>query len=150
MTPQDRTKLLERVRNLLAKTVENGCTEHEAIAAAQKVSALMEQYDLSHEDVEDVKRERYGARKRPFANGSALRRVYHESTQTHYAISRLFTCEVWLYDSDLIFFGSELDTEAAHSLANVVRIAMDLEWRRYKDPLIGLQVSIGVQSAHRL
>lgn len=60
-----RAKILIKLRALLAKTVSNGCTEAEALAAAEKASAIMEEYDLSYTDVEQVRDERYGARRRP-------------------------------------------------------------------------------------
>jgi hypothetical protein len=41
-----------RIRGLLAKTVENGCTEQEAIAAAELARKLMDTYRLSQSDVE--------------------------------------------------------------------------------------------------
>jgi hypothetical protein len=43
-----------RIRSLLAKTVDNGCTEAEALAAAVKAKELMDTYqiDLSEEELE--------------------------------------------------------------------------------------------------
>jgi hypothetical protein len=40
-------KAIQRVRALLLKTVRNGCTEGEAVAAAVKVRELIEQYEPS-------------------------------------------------------------------------------------------------------
>lgn len=48
----EREKLAARVRALMAKTVENGCTEEEAIAAAAKVAEILERYNLSLDEVE--------------------------------------------------------------------------------------------------
>jgi hypothetical protein len=42
-----RAKILARLKALLAMTTENSCTESEAMVAAEKASALMEEYDLS-------------------------------------------------------------------------------------------------------
>lgn len=57
VAPEARRKLVERIRALLAKTAENGCTESEAMAAAAKAAELMRQYDLSMSDL-DVERAR--------------------------------------------------------------------------------------------
>lgn len=48
----DRNKILDRIKALRAKTVDNGCTEEEALAAAQKVAALLEKYSLTLTDEE--------------------------------------------------------------------------------------------------
>lgn len=43
----NREKLAKRIRALAAKTVENGCTEGEAIAAAQKLAAMLEEHNMT-------------------------------------------------------------------------------------------------------
>ena len=48
----DLDRLKARIQALRAKTVENGCTEQEALAAAAKVADLLDQHDLSLSDVE--------------------------------------------------------------------------------------------------
>ena len=45
-------KLRARIQTLRAKTIDNGCTEGEALAAAAKVSELLDRYELSLTDVE--------------------------------------------------------------------------------------------------
>jgi hypothetical protein len=45
-------KVKARIRALAARTVDRGCTEAEAIAAAQKVGELLEVYGLSMSEVE--------------------------------------------------------------------------------------------------
>ena len=42
----ERSKIAARIRALLAKTVENGCTEAEALSAAAKVAELLDRHDL--------------------------------------------------------------------------------------------------------
>src|SRR5690348_10094891 len=44
--------LKARIQALRAKTIENGCTESEALAAAAKVAELLDRYDLSLSDIE--------------------------------------------------------------------------------------------------
>ncbi len=43
----DKDSIKARIRALRAKTVENGCTEAEALAAAEKVMALLAQYGMT-------------------------------------------------------------------------------------------------------
>jgi hypothetical protein len=45
-------KLKARIQALRAKTINNGCTEDEALFAASKVAELLDRYDLSLTDVE--------------------------------------------------------------------------------------------------
>ena len=45
-------KLKVRIQALRAKTIDNGCTEDEALSAAAKVAELLDRYDLSMTDVE--------------------------------------------------------------------------------------------------
>ena len=48
----ERDRLKARIAALLAKTVENGCTEGEALSAAAKVAELLDRHALSLSDVE--------------------------------------------------------------------------------------------------
>jgi hypothetical protein len=45
-------KLKLRIQALRAKTIDNGCTEEEALSAAAKVAELLDRHDLSLTDVE--------------------------------------------------------------------------------------------------
>ena len=47
-----RRKMLERVRAILAKTMANGCTEGEAMAALAKARELMAAYEISESELE--------------------------------------------------------------------------------------------------
>jgi Protein of unknown function (DUF2786) len=49
-------KLKARIRALAEKTVSNGCTEAEAMAAAEMVGRLLERYALSMQEI-DVRHE---------------------------------------------------------------------------------------------
>ncbi len=48
----ERETIAARIRALLAKTVENGCTEAEALAAAQLAAKLLQQYGLTLDEVQ--------------------------------------------------------------------------------------------------
>lgn len=48
----DQDRLTQRIRSLLDKTVANGCTEAEAMAAAEKAAQLMREANLSYADLE--------------------------------------------------------------------------------------------------
>jgi hypothetical protein len=44
-------KIIDRVKALLAKTVQNGCSEDEAFSAAKKAQEIMDQYDIDNTDL---------------------------------------------------------------------------------------------------
>lgn len=57
MSKQNRESVLKKIKALLAKTTENGCTEEEALSALSMAKAMMDAYEVTQEDVEDAKRE---------------------------------------------------------------------------------------------
>ncbi|MBV8869700.1 MAG: DUF2786 domain-containing protein [Acetobacteraceae bacterium] len=64
-------RLIGRIQALRAKTVEQGCTEQEALAAAEKVAELLDRYGLSLSEL-DLKRQACeGPRSRPSAGARA-------------------------------------------------------------------------------
>ena len=52
MLNADREKFAARIRALRSKTVENGCTEAEAMAAAELVAKLLETYNMTLDEAE--------------------------------------------------------------------------------------------------
>lgn len=54
MTTETRQKLLERVKAILAKTMANGCTEAEAMAALAKARELMATYEIDEKELQDL------------------------------------------------------------------------------------------------
>lgn len=53
----NRTKILIKVKALLAKTIENGCTEAEAMSALNMAQAMMDAYEISEDEVIEAKSE---------------------------------------------------------------------------------------------
>ena len=60
MTPDNetaqarRSALLDKISALLAKTQHNGCTEAEALAAAELAQKLMDKYGLSPAELQEI------------------------------------------------------------------------------------------------
>jgi hypothetical protein len=57
MVSDARKKMLEKVKAILAKTMDNGCTEEEAMAALAKAKELMATYELTEADIEASEQE---------------------------------------------------------------------------------------------
>lgn len=53
----NRQKLLNRIKALLQKTVDNGCTEAEAMAALSMVQFMMDTYEVTDDEINQTKNE---------------------------------------------------------------------------------------------
>jgi len=127
-----------RIKALAEKTVANGCTEAEALSAAEMVGRLLEQYSLSMDEIE-VRTSRCVQAEVPL--GGRRRRAIDGCVP---AIARFCDCKVWLArapkpDPDdeplkwpppvsrYIFFGFEADTALATYLFAVIDRAIQVE-----------------------
>jgi len=127
----DFDKLKGRLQALRAKTVANGCTEGEALAAAAKVAELLDRHNLSLSDVE-------------IRDAVCERRVYETRLKKRIplddcigAIADFCDCRVWREKNDAgegryVFFGLAADIEVAHYLTELVDGAVRAELGRYK------------------
>ena len=127
----DLDALLKRLQALRAKTVENGCTEGEAMAAAAKVAELLDRHDLSLSDLE-------------IRAAPCERRVYETHLKKRIpldecvgAIAAFCDCKVWREknaagEAVYVFFGLNADVEVAHYLCSLVDGAVRTELGRYK------------------
>jgi hypothetical protein len=124
-------KLKLRIQALRAKTIDNGCTEDEALSAAAKVAELLDRHDLSLTDID--------IRKAP-----CERRTYETYRKKRIplddcigAVANFCDCRVWREknqagESRYVFFGLRADIEVAHYLAELIDAAVRSELGRYK------------------
>jgi len=119
------TRVKARIRALSEKTVSNGCTEAEALAAAEMVGRLLERYALSMAEVDlraepcvQVEVPLPGRQRRPI-DGCVP------------AIARFCDCKVWLARDEgrprYVFFGFGPDTSMAAYLFAVIDRGMRQE-----------------------
>ena len=105
----DRERLYAKVRALLAKTQENGCTEAEAMAALAKARAMMDAYEITDEELQLTKAEAA---------------IIHTSASKHdkYGVRRWLgpgvakycACKAWTNrDGDIVFCGLPSDAQLA-------------------------------------
>ena len=124
-------KLKMRIQALRAKTIDNGCTEDEALSAAAKVAELLDRYDLSLTDVE--------LREAPC---DRLEYETHRKKRIPLddcigAIADFCDCRVWREknpagEARYVFFGLRSDIEVAHYLTELIESAVRAELGRYK------------------
>ncbi len=107
-----------RIKALADRTVDRGCTEAEAMAAAAMVGRLLERYALSMEEV-DVRQEPCVQVEVPI--GGQRRRPIDVCVP---ALARFCDCKVWRARTDeqahYVFFGFETDTALASYLFRVI------------------------------
>jgi hypothetical protein len=124
------TRVKARIKALAEKTVSNGCTEAEAMAAAEMVGRLLERYALSMEEI-DV-REAHCVRVEVPIGGRQRRPIDGCVT----SIARFCDCKVWISrDSDVpsyVFFGFESDTTLASYLYSLINHAMWTELESFR------------------
>jgi len=125
-------KLKTRIQALRAKTIDNGCTEDEALSAAAKVAELLDRYDLSLTDVEisDAPCER-----RAFETHRKKRVPLDDCIG---AVANFCDCRVWREknpagETRYVFFGLRSDIEVAHYLTELIDNAARSELGRYKN-----------------
>jgi hypothetical protein len=124
-----RDSLVKKIQALMGKTVKNGCTEEEALTAAAHVETLMEEYDLTHKDIEkEIRQQTIDRDRRPFGHdGPSGRRHYPAIRNCVRDIANFFDCESWYHGTDLVFFGTKDDTGLAHSMVTMLQSAIDYE-----------------------
>ena len=114
-----------------AKTVEQGCTEQEALAAAEKVAELLDRHGLSLSELE--------LRQQP-CEGIGIdtgRRRTGPIDDCVPAIAEFFDCRVWGEKTPAgvlryIFFGLPGDVEAAHYLYDLIERAFETETEQFR------------------
>ena len=138
------TRVKARIKALTDKTVANGCTEAEAMSAAEMVGSLLERYALSMDEIE-VREARCVQAEVPM--GGRRRRPIDACVP---AIARFCDCKVWLtrgvrpnpddHDFDwtqpggrYVFFGFETDTALATYLFAVIDRAILTEATGFKE-----------------
>jgi hypothetical protein len=135
------TRAKVRIKALTEKTVANGCTEAEAMSAAEMVGRLLERYALSMDEIE-IRSSRCVQREVPL--GGKRRRPIDGCVPS---IARFCDCKVWLATAtgwqDLaageiargkryIFFGFETDADLAAYLFSVIDRAVTTETNSFK------------------
>ncbi|WP_237476598.1 DUF7168 domain-containing protein [Lichenibacterium dinghuense] len=127
----ERDRLKGRIAALLAKTVQNGCTEGEALSAAAKVAELLDRHALSLTDVEI---------RESVCNSVAFASRHRKRVPLDAcigAIAAFCDCRVWREKTadggvSHVFFGLPEDAAAARDLAETVDDAVRAELGRYK------------------
>lgn len=125
-------RVLQRIQALRAKTVEQGCTEQEALASARKVAEMLDRFGLSLSEVEmrDQACQGFG-----IETGRRRRAPVDECMP---AIGLFCDCKVWMETAAsgairFVFFGLPADVEAAHYLHDLIVATFATETMQFKN-----------------
>jgi hypothetical protein len=129
MTELDR--VLQRIQGLRAKTVDQGCTEEEALAAAAKVAELLDRYGLTLNEV-TIRNE--------LCEGVSIatdRRRAAAVDSCVQAIAAFWDCKAWGEKTasgaiGQVFFGLKADVQAARFLYELIVQAFDTETEAFR------------------
>jgi hypothetical protein len=137
-------KAKARIRALATRTVERGCSEAEAMAAAAKVGELLEVYGLSMSEVE-LREETCVQRTMVFDDPrrQAMNWLFP-------ALLRFTGCRGWTVGrADYVMFGLEPDVQMAEYLMHVVASALSWEEARYRQSADYARAKVPPQAALR-
>lgn len=125
-------RLIGRIRALRAKTVAQGCTEAEALAAAEKVAELLDRHGMSLGEIDYKEQSCEGL------GIDTTRRRLAPLDECVPAIAAFFDCRTWIERIGNttgpfrhIFFGVRTDVEAAHYLYDLVEQAFETETKAF-------------------
>jgi hypothetical protein len=110
----NREHLLDKIRALLSKTTENGCTEFEALASLDKARAMMDAYEVTESDLQLTKEEKAILRSEP--EGS--KDPHGCKRNIAMAVAQFTDCKVWKGPNGLVFCGLPSDARFASWLVD--------------------------------
>jgi|ERR1035437_734188 hypothetical protein len=123
----NRDSLLGKIRALMSKTAENGCTEHEALASLDKARALMDAYEVTEADLQLTRSESAILRSEP--PGS---RDPHGIKQVlAVGVARFCDCQVWKSSNGVTFCGLSSDAQFATWLLDTLTAFVQAELARH-------------------
>lgn len=119
----NRERLYDKIRALLAKTTENGCTEAEALAALAKARAMMDAYEVTVDDLKLAKEQA------AILKGTDTRNDKHGIARYLVrAVSVFCDCDGWRKGDGFVFCGTPADVQLAdwlhHHLIDFVRVEL--------------------------
>ncbi|GLS23132.1 hypothetical protein GCM10007874_61520 [Labrys miyagiensis] len=124
-------RAIQRIIGLRGKTVAQGCSEEEAMAAAAKVAELLARYDLSLDEVSVRRSEAIGV---TMETGRSRRASIDDCVPP---IAAFCDCRVWVQQGQdgsrhYIYFGLKVDVEAARFLHELIEATFEAESERFR------------------
>jgi hypothetical protein len=109
----EREKLLNKIKALLSKTTENGCTQEEELTALAKARALRDAYEVSDAELQLTKEESAILREEP----PGTEDPHRIKSNLYYAVGKFTDCQAWRNHKSkgggLVFCGLPADARFA-------------------------------------
>lgn len=130
------TKIKFRIKALSEKTTEAGCSEAEALAALEKVGELLQQYNLTMDEI-DIREQKCITVQYDTNSGK-----HTVASECMVAIAKFTDCKTWWtrrWDESwkkhvvVNFFGTESDVEMARYLCEIIDQAYKTESEKFKN-----------------
>jgi hypothetical protein len=132
ITPEKRDAIAAKIRALRAKTVDNGCTEAEAMAAIGMIETLMDRYRFEKSDLDQGEpEEKYGKGTR---SGYGVRHAkatkWHPTVGTWGLLAKMCGVKIWMspLEATVHAFGAEQDVLSLWYYMDLVRTASETAW----------------------
>ena len=123
----NRQEILKKLKAFSQRTVENGCTEAEAIAAAKAMQSLQEKYDCTLTEL-DISLTEYV--KDQISLG---KKVKHPVWRALFGVQVFTGVRIVGYRSKVTVFGQQHCVDNAIYLISLLQSSMELEFLRYKN-----------------
>ena len=139
-------RLVQRIQGLRAKTVAQGCTKQEALAAAEKAAELLDRYGLSLGELD------FRAQPCDGIGIQTNRRRFAPIDSCIPAIAAFFDCRVWVEQAKgttlrYVFFGLRGDVAASQYLYEMVERAFETETEAFRTGDLYSRMAGGRRSA---
>jgi len=126
MSDQTRKAVLKKLRAFAQRTVENGCTEAEAIAAAEAMQKLQHEYNMTLTDA-DIEDAEYVTEKMQLGN-----QRMHPVVGCVMGVSIFTSTKMYKSGATLFIFGEKHKVDNAIYLISTIQSAMELEFLNYR------------------
>lgn len=123
----NRENLVAKIRGLLNKTVDNGCTEEEALAALDKARAMMDAYEVTEDELKLTREEKAVLRSEP----EGTRDPHGIKSLLAISVAEFADCRVWKGTHGLVFCGLQADAQMATWLLDTLAAFVQAELARH-------------------
>lgn len=122
-----------RIVKLSKMTTENGCSEAEAMTAAAKIAAILDEHGMTEAEIKSFSREESGNKMETADFGN--KKKLHEVQYCVNGIAKFFDVKVWASTTrenrTIRFFGFPGDVAAAIALTETLVYAMESDFDRF-------------------
>jgi len=123
----DRKEILKKLKAFSERTVENGCTESEALAAAKAMQSLQNKYNLTLTEL-DIELTEFVSE-----NMQIGKKVRHPVWETTCGLSVFCEVKICARGARLEIFGQQHKVDNAVYLISTFMSAMELEFLQYRN-----------------